>query len=120
MLLSRLSNIGIVDVAILFLAVYRLSVMLHHDYEHGPNGILDRIKFKLGVEESSDGALFGRPGTLAEGLLCYYCNSTWIGLAFILVFALLALAGWQALARLLFFPLAASGLAVLLGKYTEK
>ena len=119
MLLQRLFDIGAVDVAILFLAVYRLSVMLHHDDEHGPREILDRIKFKLGVEESSNGALFGMPGTFAEGLLCYFCNSTWIGLAFIIIYALLAAAGLQALARLLFFPLAASGFTIVVGKYTE-
>jgi hypothetical protein len=119
MSLNHLSSIGIVDVLIIFLAVYRLSVMLHHDDELGPWQLIYRMKIRLGVEESDYGNLFGRPGTFQEALLCYFCNSPWIGMIIVLLYAILVVAGAHWLARLLFIPFAASGFTVLLAKYTD-
>jgi hypothetical protein len=118
MLLARLYEIGLVDLVLIFFTVYRLSVMFHHDDELGPDQILYRIKIKLGVQESSNGDLYGYPGTWQEAILCYYCNSPWIGLASTLVFAALVIVGWHSIARILFIPFAASGFTVLLAKYT--
>jgi len=118
--MSQVPLFEAVDLIIAFFAVYRVSMMLHHDGELGPNQWLYRLKIKLGVEESSNGDLFGRPGTLQEALLCYFCNSPWIGLGFAALYAALLLAGQQTLARLLCLPLAASGFTIALGRYTER
>lgn len=115
-----MNSFSLVDLLIIFFAVYRASIMLHHDGELGPNQLLYRLKIKLGVAESSNGDLYGMPGTLQEALLCYFCNSPWIGLIVAVTYVLLVLGNLQVVAMLLYLPLAASGFTVLVSRYTER
>jgi len=108
-----------VDVVLAFFFVYRLAVMLHHDNELGPKQIIVRLKFKLGVQEANDGTFFGMPGTLPEAVLCYFCNSPWIGLSVALLYLILMIVDTRLLAQLLLLPFAASGFVILVAKYTD-
>lgn len=124
-------SFSFVDVVLIFFATYRISVMLYHDDELGPSQIVYRLKLKLGVKEtvppqstsehpSAPGPpLYGYPGTLQEAVLCYFCNSPWIGfiLAAIVLFIMPLGVPWLYQAILL--PFAASGFTVLLARYTE-
>lgn len=114
-----MNSFNLVDLLIVFFFVYRVSIMLHHDGELGPNQLIYRLKLKLGVQEATNGDLYGMPGTAQEALLCYFCNSPWIGLFVAVTYGLLFLVGWEMAARILFLPIAASGFTIALAKYTE-
>ena len=93
---------------VLALATYRLSNMLADVDQHGPFGVLTWLRVKAGMKYDARNQPY--PATeLAKGLLCMYCNSIWIGIAFaILYFFVPMIAFWIAL------PFALSGAAVLL------
>lgn len=113
-------SFSIVSVILVFFATYRLSMMLHHDDELGPSQVLARLKFRLGVMESDDGSFFGHPGSFQEALLCYFCNSPYIGLLLSFVVVVLFVIDMEWLAQLMLFPFAASGFTILLARYTER
>jgi hypothetical protein len=117
MLLERLSNYHFIDFLIIALATYRISVMLTHEWEVGPRRILAKLRSWAGWIEPAHGEAYAEEGSLASGMMCYFCNSIWVGVAFTLVYAGLLAAGLPA--WLLFTPLAASGASVLLAEVTE-
>jgi len=112
-------SLNIVDLLLVFFATYRLSTMFYHDDELGPGQLLYRIKIKLGVLEADDGTLYGMPGTFQDALLCYFCNSPYIGLLTGFVAVVLALVDMRPLAQMILLPFAASGFVLLVAKYTE-
>jgi len=112
-------SFSIVDLVLIFFATYRLSMMLYHDYELGPRQLIYRIKIKLGVLEADDGTLYGIPGTLQDAMLCYLCNSPYIGLLFGFVAIMLILVGMRPLAQMILIPFAASGFVLLVARFTE-
>jgi hypothetical protein len=114
-----LKSLSIVDVVIVFFFVYRVAIMLHHDDELGPGQVIARIKFKLGVQEAADGTFFGMPGSVQDALLCYFCNSPWIGLAVALLYLILMIVDMRLVGQLLLLPFAASGFTIVVARFTE-
>lgn len=111
MLLERLSDFNILDLIILVLATYRLSTMLANDWEHGPAGLLSKLRERAGLLRTDAGDPVIPPGSFIDGLMCNYCNSVWVGVAFTLAYAILMSLGLPA--YLLFLPLALSGASVI-------
>jgi hypothetical protein len=64
------------------LAVWRISNMLADVDQHGPFGILDKMRVASGMRYDAYSNIVAEPGSLFEGLTCIYCNSTWIGAGF--------------------------------------
>lgn len=96
------------NLLILILACYRLSSLIAS--EAGPGQILVRFRHFCGVRYDELSRPFGING-LAEGLLCTWCNSIWIGLI------LAGLYFWQPTLTLgLCLPLALSAGAILIGQ----
>jgi len=94
------------DILILFMATYRLSIMLAK--EDGPYDIIERIRLRIGVGYDEYSNAYGKT-MLARGALCIYCNSVWIG-TFLTVVVLLGMP------TALILPLAASAFVVILGE----
>lgn len=111
-------NFDLVDLIILLLSTYRISVILVHGWEIGPWNILSRFRKLVGVKENMYGDVYGEPGSFADMITCYFCNSPWIGLLLALAYAGMLAAGLPA--KLVLAPLAASGFTVIVAKYTEK
>ena len=65
------------DVVILALTNYRLSLLVAQ--EDGPLDILIRFRVFAGVQHNEMGEPYGS-NNFAEGLLCQWCNSVWIGI----------------------------------------
>lgn len=96
------------DVTLLFFATWRIANMLADTDEQGPYGILDWIRYYAGVRYDA----YSNPvpsGELSKMLLCIWCNSAWIGLAFTILYAINKTAF-----RYIATPFAASGGAVAL------
>lgn len=116
--LESFTDIDLVDLVIILLSTYRLSVMFTHRWEVGPWFLLQRFRRVAGVKESWDGGIYGPEGSFADMLTCYFCNSPWIGLLLALAYAGMLAAGWPA--KLALAPLAASGFTIIVAKYTER
>lgn len=106
------------DFLIMALATYRLSIMLANDWEHGPFGLLRKLREKAGVVHTESGDAVTVPGSFADGLTCEYCNSVWVGLFIVGLYALLALADLPA--GLLLSPLALSGASTILVEIVKR
>jgi len=90
------------------LAVYRLTYMINA--ENGPADIFGRFRSFVGVVYDQ----YSNPkGTnwVSEGILCYYCLSTWFGIG-----TALALYFAPDVTRWVLLPFALSGVAVYLKK----
>ncbi len=97
------------DIIILILATWRIANMLASPDETGPFDVLGRLRYLVGVRFDK-----GQPhGTneLASGLLCIWCNSVWIGLAWTTIYWLI-----PAYTTLLALPFALSGGAIIIGE----
>ena len=70
-----------ITLLLMALATWRLSNMLADPDQHGPFGMLTWLRLKAGMRYDEHSRPFGAT-SLAEGLLCLYCNSVWIGVAF--------------------------------------
>ena len=112
MLLEKLSGFSLLDLIVLTLATYRLSIMLSNTWETGALGVLTKLREWAGVVFTREGDPVAAPGTFADGVLCNYCNSVWIGFVFMPIYMLLSMAGLPAV--LMFLPLALSGATVLI------
>lgn len=117
-----LKPISLLDLVVLILATYRLSTMMANDWEAGPAGLLAKLRKRAGLVYTDSGDPVTIPGSLAEGLMCTYCNSIWIGLVFTVVYMFLGLlqpgTGFPAI--ILFVPLALSGASVLVVELAGK
>ena len=112
MLLEKLSTFNALDLVVLILATYRLSILLANDWEVGPASLLAKLRERAGLVYTPSGDPVKQPGSFVDGLMCEYCNSLWIGFIFTIVYMLLLAVGWPA--SLLFLPLALSGASVLI------
>jgi hypothetical protein len=90
--------------------------MLANDWEAGPGNILTKLRKAAGLIHTEAGAPVKIPGSLAEGMMCEFCNSIWIGLVLTLIYMFFKLVqgayGFPAI--VLFLPFALSGGSVLL------
>jgi hypothetical protein len=109
--LEKLSEFNALDLIVLVLATYRLSTMLANDWEAGPAGLLAKLRQRAGLLYSATGDQVVIPGSLADALMCTYCNSVWIGLIFTAIYMFLALTGFPPV--ILFLPLALSGASII-------
>lgn len=108
-------NLSLPDLVLLgTLATYRLTAMLSG--EEGPGHIFARLRTRLGVKVDQYSNPYGT-NWVAEGVLCFYCLSVWIGIGV----GLLLVAAWLLhgieIAVFLLLPLALSGGAVFLKKW---
>ena len=64
------------------LAVWRISNMLADTEQSGPFGMLDWIRMKAGVKYDQFSDPVYKRGSIASGILCLVCSSTWFGILF--------------------------------------
>lgn len=99
---------------IALLAVYRLTQMLNA--EAGPADIFGRFRTRIGVTYDQ----YSNPvasNWFAEGVLCFYCLSVWVGFGVTLLIVAAALLNHIDVAQWLLFPFAISGGAVFMKKW---
>ncbi len=108
------------DFFLLSLATWRVSYMLAR--EDGPfNRIFLRLRKAVGVVYQEEEVVDEETGEeqiessmtatnwLSEGLICMWCNSVWIGLAWTILYFLFPL-----ITRFMAFPLALSTISIIL------
>lgn len=96
------------------LATYRITTMLNN--EKGPGDIFGKFRVRIGVRYDEYSNPFGT-NWIAEGVLCFYCLSVWIGFA---IYFWLYFFTWLDMFQFgaaLLFPFALSGFAVFLKKW---
>ena len=102
--------ITLIEFIILGLAVFRLSIMLADVEQMGPFGILLKLRYWAGVRFDDKSQPYGK-NSFANGLLCTYCNSVWLGIVALAAFLLFGY--WAIMAAL---PFAISGLVIAMDK----
>lgn len=95
------------------LATYRLTAMIHN--EAGPADMFGKFRSMIGVKFDQYSNPYGT-NWVAEGVLCFYCLSVWIGFVVMVWLMIAALLDFILLGVILLFPLAFSGVAVYLKK----
>lgn len=80
-----MSETSILDIVILALATWRMSSLLAN--ENGPGDSIERFRLCLGVEYNEESERVATTGIASE-VLCQWCNSLWIGLAWTLFYRL--------------------------------
>lgn len=95
------------------LATYRLTAMIHN--EAGPGDMFGKFRSMIGIKFDQYSNPYGT-NWVAEGVLCFYCLSVWIGFVVMVWLMLAALLDFILLGVILLFPLAFSGVAVYLKK----
>lgn len=106
-------NLTPLQLAILLLATYRWTLLLHN--ESGPAHVFDKLRARAGVRYDKHSNPYGE-NWIAEGFLCPYCLSVWVG---VLISAALFLATFMHVLEPFFYtllPFALSGGAVYLKK----
>ena len=89
---------------ILALAAWRCASLLANEY--GPFGVFEWLRARAGVRTDDDGVRLAG-NTFAQGLMCLWCCSVWVGTGWTVAFLLLGdVAVWLAT------PLALSGFAI--------
>lgn len=63
---------------ILALATFRITSLLVD--EDGPFGLFFKLRYLVGVRKDQNGRIYGK-NTIATGLICLWCTSVWIGIA---------------------------------------
>jgi len=56
--------------------------MLADEEQEGLFNSLDWIRYKVGVRYDANSVPVIKPGSIASGILCMWCNSIWIGILF--------------------------------------
>lgn len=98
----------LIAVIIFGLASWRLASLLAR--EHGPWDVLDRVRYATGVRFDEASRAYGT-NELSKGMLCIWCLSVWLGIAFVLIYLLLGDAMiWLAM------PFSVSTIAIALDK----
>jgi hypothetical protein len=78
----------ILSAIVISLSVWRISNMFADINQEGLFNSLDWIRYKVGVRyKDNPGAgtyniPYGKPGSIASGILCMWCNSIWVGTLF--------------------------------------
>ena len=96
------------------LATYRITFLLNS--ESGPGQIFTRFRTRIGVRFDQHSNPYGS-NWLAEGVLCFFCLSVWIGTGLSILGVLAILAGHPLVFAYAVLPFAASGGAVFLKKW---
>lgn len=99
---------------IAYLAVYRLTFMLNS--EDGPGDIFGRLRTRVGVRYDEHSHPYGT-NWIAEGVLCFYCLSVWVGFGVTALLLIAWLAGHVDIALFALLPFALSGGAIFLKKW---
>lgn len=73
----------ITTLTILCLATYRLAGLLAD--ENGPWDILENFRYFIGVRYDERSTRYGT-NVFANGILCVYCNSVWLGILFTVLY----------------------------------
>lgn len=95
------------------LATYRWTAMIHN--EAGPADVFGRFRNRVGIKFDQYSNPYGT-NWIAEGILCFYCLSVWVGIVITAFLAVMMLAELLSIAVMLLFPFALSGVAVYLKK----
>lgn len=101
-------QISLVHVLVLGLAAMRLSMLLAN--EDGPWDMIARLRHMAGVRYDEASQPYGTT-MVANGILCVYCSSVWIGLFFTLAWLI-----WPDGAIVMAMPWAISGMAIALSR----
>jgi len=72
---------------ILALATWRCASLLANEY--GPFGVFERLRARAGVNFDAISGVRLAGNTFAEGLMCLWCCSVWVGTAWVATFLLL-------------------------------
>jgi len=99
-----------VEIIVLGLATWRLASLLSR--EDGPWAVFSRFRGFLGVEHDDHGNPRGT-NTLAEGVLCLWCCSVWIGLLLGALYYLWRDSWWLSL------PFALSAAAIAIDRWND-
>jgi len=94
---------------LLGIATYRLSFLLAD--EDGPWEIIERFRYFIGVRYDDTSMRYGT-NVFANGIICSFCNSVWIGIGLTVL--------WFLSPEILFIvalPFALSGFAVFMGRH---
>lgn len=94
------------------LAVWRIGNMISDIDQAGPFGVLDWIRLKIGVKFDTYSVPFTERGSLADLMMCIYCNSLWIGVVFLILILIN-----QTLTIIVSLPFALSAVAIILQEF---
>lgn len=97
------------------LATYRLTLLVSK--EAGPFDMFGRLRTWTGVKYDQYSNPYGT-GQLSQMILCPYCTSVWIGIGFTILVGVAVYLNLLTLITFLLLPLALSGFAVFLFKWT--
>lgn len=106
--------INITAFIVIALATLWVSTILSSDGLVGPAGILAYIRARLGVRYDETNHPYASPGSLAEMVICPYCNSIWAGTIVTVAFLTFSLLGVPPM--LVLTPMAAGGFVILVEK----
>lgn len=76
------------DFIIMGLAVWRLSSLVATPGDDGPWEMFLRFRKAVGVEHDEQTGLYYGKNEFARGIMCIWCVSVWIGIAFAVMYAL--------------------------------
>jgi hypothetical protein len=80
-------------IAMIVLAIWRITRLLGDPGEAGPWHVMDRIRLKIGVEYDEYSELVGT-NEFARGAICVKCLSIWLGALFALLYAISPIAAF--------------------------
>lgn len=69
--------ITFLDLVVCTLITWRITRLINT--EHGPDNMIDTLRFKAGVQLNPDGEMFAKQGSFADLLICFGCLSVWVG-----------------------------------------
>jgi len=110
-------TIDLMTFLIMAFATYRLSYMIHT--ERGPADIFGRFRTRIGVKFDTYSAPYAT-NWVAEGVLCFYCLSVWVGMLITLFVGGGYYLGIENVVLFILMPFALSGAAILLFKRIDK
>ena len=99
------------DALVIGLATWRISSLLSR--EDGPFYIFSRIRHVAGVEYDINSKPIPK-NELSRGLLCLWCSSIWVAIAFCLVYFL-----WPLWTVMMLMPFAVSTIAIIIDGHNK-
>lgn len=97
------------------LATYRLTLLVSK--EAGPFDLFGRLRTRVGVRFDQYSNPYAT-GQLSEMILCPFCLSVWMGIGLTILAGTAHLLGWEAILFYALLPLALSGFATFLFRWT--
>lgn len=71
----------VLDIVILILATWRLSSLLSNPEDDGPWEMFGKFRHLVGVRLDEATGIFYGKNVVAQGVICVWCVSIWIGIA---------------------------------------